>query len=192
MTLEFAILGFLNYSPLTGYDLKKIFDNSIRHFWQADQSQIYRTLARLSDQGFVTVEKVEQTTRPDRKVYSITENGRQEFHRWLTIPVQLDSPRSAPLVQVFFSGQLSDEEVLAYFENGRAMVRAVLDVYTQVPLNVEFYRQRINNPREEFFWFLTLENGIMTMRATLDWMDSVIERIRNKDYTNHLSLEDKK
>jgi DNA-binding PadR family transcriptional regulator len=192
MTLEFAILGFLNYSPLTGYDLKKIFDNSIRHFWQADQSQIYRTLARLSDQGFVTVEKVEQTTRPDRKVYSITENGRQEFHRWLTIPVQLDSPRSAPLVQVFFSGQLSDEEVLAYFESGRAMVRAVLDVYTQVPLNVEFYRQRINNPREEFFWFLTLENGIMTMRATLDWMDSVIERIRNKDYTNHLSLEDKK
>jgi DNA-binding PadR family transcriptional regulator len=192
MTLEFAILGFLNYSPLTGYDLKKIFDNSIRHFWQADQSQIYRTLARLSDQGFVTVEKVEQTTRPDRKVYSITENGRQEFHRWLTIPVQLDSPRSAPLVQVFFSGQLSDEEVLAYFESGRAMVRAVLDVYTQVPFNVEFYRQRINNPREEFFWFLTLENGIMTMRATLDWMDSVIERIRNKDYTNHLSLEDKK
>ncbi len=192
MTLEFAILGFLNYSPLTGYDLKKIFDNSIRHFWQADQSQIYRTLARLSEQGYVTVEKVEQAARPDRKVYSITENGRQEFRSWLTIPVQLDSPRSAPLVQVFFSGQLSDEEVLAYFENGRAMVQAVLDVYTQVPLNVEFYRQRINNPREEFFWFLTLENGIMTMRATLDWMDSVIVRIRNKDYANRLSLEDKK
>jgi len=192
MTLEFAILGFLNYSPLTGYDLKKIFDNSIRHFWQADQSQIYRTLARLSEQGYVTVEKVEQAARPDRKVYSITENGRQEFRSWLTIPVQLDSPRSAPLVQVFFSGQLSDEEVLAYFENGRAMVQAVLDVYTQVPLNVEFYRQRFNNPREEFFWFLTLENGIMTMRATLDWMDSVIVRIRNKDYANRLSLEDKK
>lgn len=189
MTLEFAILGFLNYSPLTGYDLKKIFDNSVRHFWQADQSQIYRTLSRLSEQGFVTVEKVEQATRPDRKVYSITDTGRQEFHRWLTIPVQMESPRSAPLVQVFFSGQVSDEEVLAYFENGRDMIRAVLDVYTQVPPNMEFYRQRINNPREEFFWFLTLENGIITMRATLDWMDSVIERIRNKDYTNRLSLE---
>ncbi|HWQ45450.1 MAG TPA: PadR family transcriptional regulator [Longilinea sp.] len=192
MTLEFAILGFLNYSPLSGYDLKKIFDNSVRHFWQADQSQIYRTLAKLSEQGMVTVEKVEQATRPDRKVYSITDSGRQEFRRWLTIPVAGDSPRSTPLVQVFFSGQLSDEEVLTFFEGGRAQIQALLDVYTQVPPNVEFYRQRINNRREEFFWFLTLENGIMTMQATLDWMDSVIERIKNKDYTNRLFGEGKK
>ena len=39
MSLEYAILGFLNYHPYTGYDLKKIFDTSIRHFWPADQSQ---------------------------------------------------------------------------------------------------------------------------------------------------------
>jgi hypothetical protein len=44
MSLEFAILGFLNYQPYSGYDLKKIFDTSVRHFWPADQSQIYRTL----------------------------------------------------------------------------------------------------------------------------------------------------
>ena len=49
MSLEFAILGFLSYHPSTGYDLKKMFDVSIRHFWPADQSQIYRTLARLTE-----------------------------------------------------------------------------------------------------------------------------------------------
>jgi len=40
MSLQHAILGFLNYKSLTGYDLKKIFDTSVRHFWAADQSQI--------------------------------------------------------------------------------------------------------------------------------------------------------
>jgi len=59
MSLEFAILGFLNYQPYTGYDLKKIFDTSIRHFWPADQSQIYRTLARLTEQGLAEMEKIE-------------------------------------------------------------------------------------------------------------------------------------
>ena len=70
MSLEFAILGFLNYHPYTGYDLKKIFDTSIRHFWPADQSQIYRTLARLTENGWAEMEKVPQDDRPDRKVYS--------------------------------------------------------------------------------------------------------------------------
>ena len=45
MSLDHAILGFLNYKPLSGYDLKKVFDSSVRHFWYADQSQIYRTLS---------------------------------------------------------------------------------------------------------------------------------------------------
>ena len=46
MSLEYAILGFLSYKPFSGYEMKKAFDNSVRHFWYADQSQIYRTLAR--------------------------------------------------------------------------------------------------------------------------------------------------
>ena len=72
MSLEYAILGFLNYRPLSGYDLKKVFDNSVRHFWPADQSQIYRTLAKLAEQGHVEQEIVRGLDRPDRKEYRIT------------------------------------------------------------------------------------------------------------------------
>ena len=66
MSLEFALLGFLSYHSNTGYDLKKIFDTSIRHFWPADQSQIYRILARLTSQGLAEMEKIPQEDRPDR------------------------------------------------------------------------------------------------------------------------------
>ena len=72
MSLDYAILGFLNYRPLSGYDLKKMFDTSVQHFWTADQSQIYRILARLAKQKWVQVEVIEQTSRPDRKIYHIT------------------------------------------------------------------------------------------------------------------------
>src|SRR5512139_3056599 len=116
MSLEFAILGFLNYHPYTGYDLKKIFDTSIRHFWPADQSQIYRTLARLTEQGFAEMEKVPQEDRPDRKVYHITDAGRAELFNWVAAPPPLDEPRSAALIQVFFAGQLSDDQILEKFE----------------------------------------------------------------------------
>ena len=52
MSLKHAILGLLTIQPMTGYELKhEAFDTSIAHFWQADQSQIYRTLDRMESDG---------------------------------------------------------------------------------------------------------------------------------------------
>jgi len=179
MSLEFAILGFLNYHPSTGYELKKIFDTSIRHFWPADQSQIYRTLARLTELGHAEMEKVPQEARPDRKVYHITPAGRRKLLEWISGPPPMDEPRSAPLIQVFFAGLLSDEEVLAKFEGFAVLMRLILAGYEQVPAGIAPFQQEIPSPREHFFWLLTLENGIRNMRANLEWAESVIQRIKS-------------
>jgi DNA-binding PadR family transcriptional regulator len=179
MSLEHAILGFLNYRPYSGYDLKKIFDSSVRHFWPADQSQIYRTLARLAEQGYADIEKVAQDDRPDRKVYHITDSGRTELLSWLSGPPPLGEPRSAPLVQVFFSAQLSDEEMLARFKDYATLLRGVLEQYAEVPARLAPFQQEIQSPREHFFWMLTLDNGIRSVRASLEWAENVIQRIEN-------------
>jgi len=179
MSLEFAILGFLNYHPYTGYDLKKIFDSSVRHFWPADQSQIYRTLANLTERSLVEMEKVPQEDRPDRKVYHITDLGREELRKWLIGAPPMDEPRSASLIQVFFAGQLSDNEILEKFEGFAELLRLVLARYNQVPDQLGPYQQEITSPREHYFWLLTLENGMISMKATLEWAESVIQRIQS-------------
>src|SRR3989304_7923816 len=132
MSLEFAILGFFHYLPYSCYDLKKAFDTSVRHFWPADQSQIYRTLGRLTKQGLGEVEIVEQTERPDRKVYHITPVGREALRQWVAGTLPLQVTRSAPLIQVFFAGQLSDEEILAKFEDMAKSIRDALEAYRQI------------------------------------------------------------
>jgi DNA-binding PadR family transcriptional regulator len=181
MSLEHAILGFLNYHPYSGYDLKKIFDTSVQHFWPADQSQIYRTLNRLTEQGYAEMEKVAQEDRPDRKVYHITSAGREELVGWLSGQPPMEGPRSAPLIQVFFAGQLSDEQVLEKFEGYAAIMRAILERYEGVPDQLGPFQEEIPSSREHFFWLLTLENGIRNMRANLEWAESVIARIKNNE-----------
>lgn len=178
MSLKYAILGFLNYKPLSGYDLKKIFDTSVQHFWSADQSQIYRTLTRLNDQGLAEMEVVEQNDRPNRKVYHITETGREELHQWLLTPLRPHIPRNAALIQVFFAGQLSDDEIVAMFERAAERVRGVLKVYEQIPQQVEAYRVYIESPREFYCWMLTLEAGFKSAQANLEWLEDVIRRIK--------------
>jgi PadR family transcriptional regulator, regulatory protein AphA len=179
MSLEYAILGFLSYKPSTGYDLKKIFDHSVKHFWSADQSQIYRTLARLTEQGLAEVEIVEQTERPDRKVYHLTPAGREALQKWLSGPFPTQEARSAPLVQVFFGGHLSDEQVLAKFEEAAQLFRFILDRYDQVPTQIDEYIEMVASPRETFFWMQTLELGMKTMQVQLEWAENVIRQIKN-------------
>ncbi len=177
MSLDHAILGFLQYRPLSGYDLKERFDLSVQHFWPADQSQIYRTLAKLDEQGYTRVKVVEQENRPDRKVYSITKAGREELRRWLSSPLERDYGRSASLVQVFFSAQLGNQEILGIFRRAAEQCRAALEELRKVPAQARQFTEESEDPREAWCWFLTLECGIRVTEAKLAWMEDVIARI---------------
>jgi PadR family transcriptional regulator AphA len=178
MSLDHAILGFLNYQPFSGYDLKKAFDATVQHFWPADQSQIYRTLARLTEQGCIGMEKVEQSSRPDRKVYHITETGRRALADWMAAAPPMDPTRSAALVQVFFIGQLTNKQILAKFEGFAVMMRGILKLYNELPEKLDEYAEAIGSPRETFFWLATLDLGKRTMRANLEWAEHIIAEIK--------------
>jgi DNA-binding PadR family transcriptional regulator len=182
MSLKHAILGFLQYKPFSGYDLKKAFDTSVRHFWPADQSQIYRTLSQLAKQGWAEVEVIHQEDRPDRKLFHITEAGRAELRRWLCTPLPHEDHRMAALIQVFFAGQLADEEILPMFERAAEQLRSLLAHYRRIPGGIGEYVEMVDSPREVFFWMLTLESGIKMAEAQLAWLESVIERIQNLEH----------
>lgn len=179
MSLEQAILGFLNYRPYSGYDLKRIFDTSVRHFWPADQSQIYHTLARMNEKEWVDIEIIPQESRPARKVYHITSVGKEAFQNWLTAPLPPPENRSADMIQVFFAGQLSDEEILGLFERAAESIRAGLAHYQQIPRDMGTYCEYTDSPRDFFFWMLTLEVGIHTLQSNLEFIENLIQRIRD-------------
>ena len=179
MSLEFAILGFLQYGPSSGYDLKTIFDLSVQHFWPADQSQIYRTLARLAERGWAEREVVEQEDHPDRKVYHISDAGRSALRDWLTTPLSHQGGRSAALIQVFFAGQLADEEILALFRHAAEECRQGLAQLRSIPAQCPSLTPAAASPREIYCWMLTLECGIHMTEAHLAWLESVISRIHS-------------
>jgi DNA-binding PadR family transcriptional regulator len=178
LSLDHAILGFLNYGPLSGYDLKSLFDISVQHFWPADQSQIYRTLTRLVEQGYVSVEVVEQADRPDRKVHHITQRGQDEFNRWERESTKPRQERVARLMKIFFAGTLSNEQILSLLRDMAVQCEQGLTELEQVPQKAKAESiSALVSPREQFFWKLTLEYGQRITEAKHAWLKEVIQRI---------------
>ena len=182
MSLKHAILGFLAYRPLSGYDLKKAFDGSVQHFWPADQSQIYRTLAQLVADGLA--ERAPDGEGPrDRHPYAITDAGRAELRRWLATPQPPQDDRNPFLIQVFFAANLGRDETLAVIEAHRAQIRQQATMFRA--LYEHALAQRPNAPSDEayFYSMLTLEYVLSLAPGYLRWLDSAVDRIQRGEHT---------
>src|SRR5215218_4459049 len=86
MSLPHIILGMLRKKPKSGYDLKKELNNVIHYFWEADISRIYRSLAEMQKKGWVAFETVIQEDSPNKKLYSLTKEGRRQLQKGLAEP----------------------------------------------------------------------------------------------------------
>ena len=80
MSLRDAVLAALLEAEASGYDLAKSFDASVANFWMATPQQLYRELDRLAEQGLIQARVVEQERRPNKRMYSLTEAGREAIH----------------------------------------------------------------------------------------------------------------
>ena len=176
MSLKYALLGLLSYQPMAGYDLKTIFDESINHFWTASTSQIYRDLGELEKEGFTQSHVESQEGRPDRKVYTVTEEGRHAFITWLDdFPVKLHSAvREDFLVRVFFGSRISSEDLRFQFQKYRKEMQASIEHMKEA---VEGTSYGDYPEEEQFFWRMTEKLGYKIAVASEEWARECIREI---------------
>lgn len=101
--ITYGILGLLAlWGPLSGYDIKHLFDHILVPMWGAAHSQIYKELRRMKELGWVDMEREEQESRPDRKVYSITDEGYTALRKWQAQPPTVFQIRDELLLKILF------------------------------------------------------------------------------------------
>ena len=75
MGLRYALLALLRVGPMSGYDLKKQFSQSVGHVWYAPDSQICPELRRMEAEGLVSAEETPRGPRATRRLYEATPAG---------------------------------------------------------------------------------------------------------------------
>lgn len=111
MDVKTLCLGVLSGADHSGYEIKRCCEEVFRHFFVAGFGSIYPALAELQRDGLVTAQSVEQKKRPDKKIYRITEAGREALAAELVATPPRHKVRSEFLTLMYFAHLLPPERV---------------------------------------------------------------------------------
>ena len=117
MDVKTVCLGMLTDGAASGYDLKKQFESSFAHFFAAGYGSIYPALSSLAENELVTCEEIPQDGKPDRKVYAITDSGRDFLLEALKNPKPTHKIRSEFLATLCFAHLMPPEHVTAVMQS---------------------------------------------------------------------------
>lgn len=164
-----SLLGFLHDEPMSGWDLVARAQQRIGEFWSLTQSQVYRELARMAEDGLV--EAGEPGTRA-RKVYAITDEGRRAFADWVGRPPGDEIIRFPLLLILAFGRHVPKERLASYLARHRIMHADRLAAY-------QAERAAMPPQHEEIdpYAVATLEFGISYEEAVLRWFDNLPKQV---------------
>ncbi|MDH5547097.1 MAG: PadR family transcriptional regulator [Gammaproteobacteria bacterium] len=178
MSLKHAVLIALEENEGSGYEITKWFEDGPGHFWFATHQQIYRELAKMTDDGWVSFNEVQQQGKPAKKMYQLTTQGRNALVEWLLEPGS-PSPLKDTLLMKIYSGHLvSPKHLLEELLRVKHANEETLSRYHQI--EEELYTTENRKVECVQFAHLTLRNGIIMLTAWLMWADEVIQFLNKK------------
>lgn len=164
-----VLLGLLMSGPKHGYELYQELEQDLGGVWQIGLSQLYAQLKQLQEAGLVDVQTEPQPNRPPRKVYHVTEEGRDVFLHWLRQPTPyLRLIRVEFLLRLYLFDRLSLSGVEQLVAVQRAVCREQADRFEQAAVTAENgFRRLVHEFRQG------------QMEAVIRWLDRCLEVLPN-------------
>jgi PadR family transcriptional regulator AphA len=178
-TIGYALLGVLAREPLSGYDISRRMKAPVGAFWQAQRSQIYPELARLEELGLVTHRRVEQLDRPDKKVYRISEAGRQALRHWVIEPAGVPAQRNEFVLKVYSLWLAEPEQALQFVRAREAQHRARLEQLEATAGDLERAAggAPLRPDTADFGTYATVLANVHAERAQVEWCAWLADRV---------------
>ena len=190
--ITYGILGLLAYwGPLSGYDIKHVFDHTLTPMWGAAHSQIYKELRRMKDLDWVDMQREEQEARPDRKVYSITEKGNNALRKWQAQASEVFQLRDELLLKVLFGAFATPGDLAQHLHAGIANHEARLHQYRQNSLVIPprgAFQQPNKRPNpyaaeseDDPYLALIAHFAIEFEKTYLRWLHEALDFVENRE-----------
>ncbi|GAB4520159.1 MAG: hypothetical protein OHK0046_30000 [Anaerolineae bacterium] len=147
---------------MTGYDIKKQVTVSLSAITNASYGTLYPTLHKLLEDGAVDVDEIPQRGRPSKKVYRITQAGRDELASWLRQPAAADQVKREFLLKLYLAKDLSPTFLQALISERRDELERLRHALVEEQADIE---------RPQQAWVMNY--ALKLCKAEMDWLEQI-------------------
>lgn len=180
MALRHAVLAALLDEELSGYQLAKAFDLGVANFWYAQPQQLYAELTRLERDGLVSGREVVQESRPNKRLFRVTDAGLAELEEFTAASAKPSFIRDDLLVKVQAADHVDTTALVAQLTERAAFARARVDLFGKLLRGM-----RGDRTEEEFLRdgdrigpYLTCLRGLAFEEGNRDWCERTVATLR--------------
>lgn len=182
--MEYLILGLLILSPMTGYELQHFIKKNLALICSHSAGSVQAALSKLVKEGkSIAREAVEGRRR--KKIYSITDDGRAAFSRWVAQPMQAEKVKNMELSRLFFAGLAQPEARLAavrdyirQMEETREILCAIRTHFQQ--MNQQDLPQGVDWRQVLRFQGYTIQYGIAAAEFEINWYSHLLHELEEQ------------
>lgn len=180
MTIDYALLGMLSWKPLSGYDMKRMMQDSPIMYWSGNNNQIYRSLVKLLNQGYVTNKLQYQDGAPDKKIYYLTDSGRAALMEWVFgAEPEIPEFKKTFLIQLSWAGNLPVSRIAELLSQYEAVIRGQLSRHKNQQKEQKYFPNR--TPTEQCLWEGIYDNVRMSLETELAWISDLREKLLSQE-----------
>lgn len=178
MAIAHGILVLLINNSASGYELAKQFETSVGFFWKATYQQIYRELAKLENLGWISSQRIAQETRPDKRLYTITELGKQQLIQWMHSECEPTAIKDNLLIKIFAGYLIPEQKIIEELEHHRHLHAQKLKTYQAI--EQQYFQNPQTLAKEQKFRYLTLRKGIGYEKDWITWCEEAIALLKSE------------
>ena len=171
MSVRHAVLGLLAQRPRHGYELRAAFQALVggKENWDVKPAQIYTTLMRLEQGGFIAEDCIEQDAGPEKRIYAITLTGRKILAEWFACGVKPGHQQDEFFLKLMIGLASGAADPYYLIQTQRTHLFQKLHDITEQRSYVD--------PSRELAMIFLLDKAAMHLEADLRWLDMIEGRL---------------
>ncbi|MFI6106488.1 PadR family transcriptional regulator [Streptomyces sp. NPDC093595] len=167
--MRLPLLALLARGPAHGYELKQDLEQLLGSAYPpTNVGQIYVTLGRLEKSGLIEGEEIAQESRPNKKIYRLTDAGQEALRAWFEETA--DEPRVRD--EFFMKLALAPRTGLA---DQIALINRQRREYLTTMRNLS--KLAATEDRDNRIAHLLIEGAMLHLQADLDWLERCQEEL---------------
>lgn len=171
---QYALLGLLSKSPMSGYDIKSLMQKMSQFYWSESNAQIYPTLKKLENEEMLTSSLDQSSGKREKRIYSITPQGKAKLMKWLKEPAEPSVYREELLLKLNLGQHVPDSEIKQWIQDHLIGLQA-----KQITLNaiIKHVQEDHEGRPDQPYLLMTYDFYIHQINANIRWCRESLEKL---------------